>query len=395
MVRLTDLAIYRKARALGTWWDSMVRQQEASADVPPPVADELVDLIHDLHRAWEPARRPEPTDDPVLNDLLAKHQEMNAMATTAPYVAVPTSLPRVAQARHTGSREGTETLRRVDLPTSLGNRLPAVLAATLLIILIGATAARLWLDGNGSGPRSGGPIVYAPATPSPDATPTDETLFEISIPAEFLPTGENISVEFARLAVPAGTISEWTTDCCSGPLVEYVLSGAYTVRAHDPITVIRANGHTEAIPGGTEVTLGVGDGLLSHNENQVEASNTGSDPAILLQWVMIDNLIHFNGHQLPGWEFLQGPDGVRTFSLENTPAQIELRRVTSPAGKVIETRSDSTHVQVALFAEADSDGRVSRASDGSIIPYTPSGEAATVYIVSFSQAEATFGTPGS
>src|SRR5215216_6667325 len=99
MDRLTDLALYRKARALGAYWDAVVHR----APTPPlPAEDaELGALIRRMHGAMGADLRDTSPGDPLLTNLLAKHQEMNdemnILSTTTlslPVRTVPTPRTR-------------------------------------------------------------------------------------------------------------------------------------------------------------------------------------------------------------------------------------------------------------------------------------------------------------
>jgi hypothetical protein len=385
MVRLTDLAIYRKARALGTYWDSLVRHQAVPAEASAPSADELVTFIHDLHRAWESNRRLEPTDDPVLNDLLAKHQEMNAMATTAPYLANPTIVPRPTPAEKSWS---------LPSPATHPNRQTVALAVAVVIIVIGALAVAAWRDRGEQGRQADGPAIHAPATPLPEDAPSAETLMLVQVPADLLPTGRDISAGLVGFTIPVGASSAWTPICCTGPLVEYVVSGTYTVRAHEPITVVRADGTVEAIGADTAVTLGPGDGLLSHNENVVEASNSGTTPVDLLQWVMIDDTAKFNEHKPSGWVRTGGPNIQRSLTPSDSPMMITLRKVTAENGAKIAAPDGGSSVQFAIPADPDT-GLIGNSSDGSIVVYGEAETLTTVYILTATQLGGEGGTPAS
>jgi hypothetical protein len=369
MIRLTDLSTYRKARALGLYWDSIVRRQAAPAKVAPPAADELVDFIHDLHRAWDPGRRTEPTDDPELNDLLAKHQEMNAMATTASYLAKPAVLhrpPSLSAVRPTPMHQ---------LPTSVRNRLPALLAASLLIILTGVLATRSWLESNGPGPR-GGPVIYAPATP------TDETLFEISIPAEFLPTGESNFSGLSMFTLPAGTSSKSSPTCCSGTAVQYVISGAITVKVPDDSqSIVRADGTVEEVPANTEVMMGPGDAMFGRFVSDAFfATTTGAEPADVLAWVLTDK-----SPTAQPTGMVQGPMdeqfSVRTMA---GPMAVTLRRIAVADGDVIPALSGAASLHLAVSHPEYAN--VEHGSDGSIAVSLGEDETATLYYLTATQS---------
>jgi hypothetical protein len=134
--------------------------------------------------------------------------------------------------------------------------------------------------------HTGGPAIYAPATPSPEATP-DDTVLHLTLPATALPTGDTLGAGLAVFTIAPGTRSSWDQTCCPGVLVEHVVAGQYSVRAEAAITIVRADQTVEAIPARTEVVLNPGDSLISRDEVAVEAANTGTEPVTLLSWLLI------------------------------------------------------------------------------------------------------------
>ena len=171
-----------------------------------------------------------------------------------------------------------------------------------------------------------------PAAVAPTATPTpgvvsDETLLVYTIPAAELPR-INIGMGTTRNTIAPGHRSTWDPYCCPGPMLEYVLAGTYTVRAEAPIQIIRADGTSETVPAGVEVTLGPGDALISRNETVVEAANTGADTVHLINWTLIENTedAGFYGHLLPGWTN-NDPDVKGASSLGDGPVTVTVRRV--------------------------------------------------------------------
>ena len=126
-----------------------------------------------------------------------------------------------------------------------------------------------------------------PATPSPETTPGD-TVLELTFPVDALPTGDGVSAGLGYFSIPPGNSSTWISKCCRGPLIEYVVSGQYTVTVAAAIEVFRADGTVEQIPANTVATLGPGDSLLSRNETEAQAVNNGMEPVDIVQWTFVD-----------------------------------------------------------------------------------------------------------
>jgi hypothetical protein len=276
-------------------------------------------------------------------------------------------------------------------PAGVRRSLPLILAATVLIALIGALAAALLIDRSEPERRAAGPAILAPATPA-DETSTDRTLMEFLLAADALPSGEDTSAGLARFIIPAGTNSTWSDTCCTGPLMEYVIAGAYTVRAQDPITVFRADGTVEAVAADTAVTLTAGDALLSRNGTTVEASNTGTEPVDLLSWVMTDNTPIFNEHRLAGWTTAGTRDVHNPLDPIAGPAVVTLRQVTAPNGTSVAAPDGGTSIQFGMPANPD-EAFIGHRSDGSVQVFGEVGEPVTVYILTFTQAGGETGTP--
>jgi hypothetical protein len=188
----------------------------------------------------------------------------------------------------------------------------------------------------------------------------DETVLTLTISAAGLPHGDDVQTGLAHYTIPPGTRSTWSTTCCNGPMAEYVISGAYTVRFQAQIQVYRAGGTIEEIAADTEVTLGPGDALLSRQETPFEAANTGATPVELLDWGLVDNGNSAGPHQLPGWTTHNGDLQTGTI-LAPATVDLRLRRLTlAPDRDLPITGSVAT-----LVVTTDPNGSLGRNSDGS------------------------------
>lgn len=163
---------------------------------------------------------------------------------------------------------------------------------------------------------------------APAGEPKEQTLLTVELPAQVL-TPSRVEIDVDVVSVPPGNRSTWRPTCCPGSLVEYVIEGAYTVRAEAAIRVVRADGMSEEVPAGTEVTLEAGDGLISRNETVVEAINLGTTPVTLLNWVMVDDSGTFPKHLLTGWTRID-TDVWSEMTIPERPVTVRFRRVALP-----------------------------------------------------------------
>ena len=181
--------------------------------------------------------------------------------------------------------------------------LPILVSAALVLATLGIVWREFDLRRDDPSSHTGAPAINAPASPTSDATSND-TVLELTILADTLPTGDGVSAGLGYFSILPGKSSTWISKCCRGPLIEYVVSGQYTVTSTAAIDVIRGDGTVEQVPANTAVTLGPGDSLLSRNETEVQAENNGSELVEIVQWTFIDDsgdTASFRGHLLPGW----------------------------------------------------------------------------------------------
>ena len=244
----------------------------------------------------------------------------------------------------------------------------------------------------------------APGTPAP-AVAAEETLLEVTLPADALPRGAGVVAGLAHFTVPPGTRSAWLGSrppaCCPGPLVEYVLAGSYTVRAEAAIRVVRADGTAAEAPAGATVVLGAGDGLVSRNETAVEAANAGAAPVELLGWALIDDpTASFGGHYLGGWSVHavdvrsgeEGPFGVR---VPTGAAAVRLQRIELAPGAAVPPPPAGTRFAVTLPENAAGTpvaASLAKRSDGTFV--NAGGEILTLYALTLEPTDAGPGTPG-
>ena len=316
-----------------------------------------------------------PTPDPDFADRLedrlmnAGFQSPAIDRLTVPIVAdLPSRVLAIDQARRVrGARRW----------------LPMLVSAALVLATLGIAWREFGPGGDDPSSHTGGPAINAPASPTPDATP-DDTVLELTLPADALPTGDGVSAGLGYFSIPPGKSSTWTAKCCRGPMIEHVVAGQYTVTAGAAIDVIRADGTVEQIPPDSAVTLGPGDSLLSRNETEVQAVNNGTELVEIVQWTFVDDsgdTASFRGHLLPGWIDGGGADVQGPLQIQPLPTTVELRQVDVLNGDSIAPPPGGWLFVVGKDAFATDEHNDDRHV------YGPAGQPIPAYILSVIQGE--------
>jgi hypothetical protein len=265
------------------------------------------------------------------------------------------------------------------------------LAATIVIVLSGIAAAIVVRSGLFDS-DDGAPAIFAPATPSPDAGGDQQTLLEITLPADIVPHTRERHVGLSHEAYGPNSHATWVPYCCDGPVIQYQLSGAITVRAEGPIQIVRADGTAEDIRANVEATVNTGDTLIILNQTGIETVNSGSTPAEILSWVFLDDpgdtFSGRTGQEGMTGQFLLDHAQDISGSLVDIPgaATVRLQRLAIEAGERVDTPSGSTMLATTLDRSGET---VIRAGDGSYIKAsnTTGAPTTTVYVVTLSPAE--------
>jgi hypothetical protein len=361
------------------YWDSIAAGLPGELTGVDPIQAETVRRFH----AVEDVSGPEPTFlDRLEADLGLSSAETGAIRSA--------TYPRSSMNGYSVSPSRRPPQRAAHIPRQHRWGLAAgAVAAVLLILEIGIGYVLF-----GSGFLEDDQRTTIPAAVVPTATPTpgvvsEETLLVYTIPAAELPR-INIGMGTTRNTIPPGHRSTWEPYCCPGPMLEYVIQGTYTVRAEAPIRVVRADGTSETVPAGVEVTLGPGDALISRNETVVEAANIGADTVHLINWTLIENTEEagFYGHLLPGWTN-NDPDVKGASSLGDGPATVTLQRVRLSPGATFSPNvngvfqftvpmpQNAAGTPVASYAVREADGTIRIIGNDAIAIYVltlePSG----------------------
>lgn len=381
MFRLTDLTIHRQARALGNYWDTVLRRSPAEANPQPTDSADLTELIHYMHGVWDADSRQSPKGDPTLDTLLARHKEMNTMSATTQSLPHSASQRRPALPRLMPPRELPAFSPRL--------RIAMIIAAVALLLLAsGVVIGPLNLGRDGDGGRPAGPAVHAPGTPSPDATADEDPGFSVTIPAADLPEPDDgiAGSGIGHFTIPPGTSSSWEPTCCTGPTVDYVISGTLSVRAEAATRVLRAGGGIEEFPAGTEVMLGPGDAIVSRVDTPAVSVNNGTEPVELLNWGFFAGDISQDTH--PGW--ITGmAAGQGPIELLDEPVMVELNTIEVTTGDVVEPAISGYMFVVPVTPGSFAPGN----DDGSFRIAGEPGTTYTMYVLTLHQAGEAIGTP--
>jgi hypothetical protein len=169
-------------------------------------------------------------------------------------------------------------------------RLSSVLAAVLLVAVVGGITGAVLTNRWRSDDRSRPPSILAPES----SNGLTETLAELTLPAELRPSGDQYLAMFRSVTAAAGSRTNWVANpCCPGPQVIYVLSGSYTAQSmNGPLTVNRAGvSEPESIAPETDVTLEPGDLAFVGQGTALLLANQTSTPVQLLTWQLTTDSI--------------------------------------------------------------------------------------------------------
>jgi hypothetical protein len=265
----------------------------------------------------------------------------------------------------------------------------ATIAALLLAAIAGGFGASRLLDRSGDGGRAGIPAAVMESSPTAES---DETMLETTIPAELVPSGDGIVPAIGLNLLEPGRSGTWEPICCSGPMLEYVISGVYTVRPEAEIDVIRAGGETARIAAGTEATLEAGDAVLTDITVPMESANHGTEPVEILTWFLVDSDgAVFGGKAFPGW--VQNGEDIpwAPFALAG-PLTLRLRLVQAEPGTSI-SPSPGT-VQMAMAASGQT-GWLTFPEDGSAVVNSFGDALVRVHVLTLESADSGPATPES
>lgn len=280
------------------------------------------------------------------------------------------------------------------LPRPADHRLLLV-AAVLVVAIIGGIAGAIIADRlDSNGPRPA-PAILAPGTPSPDTGITDETIAEVSLPADLLPPGESVTAGMTIATVPVGTSQQPAEEAIRNPGVQasYILDGTVSVVSDEQMHLIEpgGTGTMEAVEAGTEVVLEPGDTLVTRKSRGEVWTNDG--PAEVQMIVME---VYGGQAATSFWPLGWTSGGVYDYDEltmpADQPALLRLRRVTAPTDTVLPLPPEA----LAQFARLESDetgSSLGQQSDGSVKFISGDDKPVTAYIMTVELAGDGPGTP--
>jgi len=355
----------------------------------------LAETVRQLH-----ARDDAPGADAAFAaQLLANLDER--MNTTYGDLRTPTDPLRLGMMPSTNGRT-PNAWPWLPLPAQKSSRpwgWPMTQLATAALVVFTLTFAYLAFGP----PRSGRQAEQATSLPAALSTPATppagviaaETLLEITLPADALP--DNIYSGQNHYTIPAGSNGRWeptsfSTTCCTGVRLNYVLEGTYTVRGEGAMQVLRSGAaRWEDVPAGTEIALDPGDALLSRMDDGFDAVNSSSAPVGLLEGVLFDGEVSNDPipqepSGRPAWTF---HDQDILFTQQPVPAEpliLRMRQVTLPEGGVL-PRPPGTILQQAVSLDAADVVSTEDPSNPNPFELRNLGtEPATIYVLSLESA---------
>ncbi|MFN8593565.1 MAG: hypothetical protein U0031_19060 [Thermomicrobiales bacterium] len=336
-----------------------------------------------------------------LQPRLTEESDMTAPTLTPlPWSRVEAFSPNGSHAR--GAMLPTSPVSWRAIPGFLATAAVLVLALTIGLVASGSWP-RLWQGADPSPLPAMLPAVATPAT----TTAAAETLFDLTIPPDQLPRGENISAVFDFATSPAGSTGRWlaaNSEGQPGLRIHFVVDGDITMRAAAATQVVRAGSTVpEEIPAATEVTLSAGDTWMAHNEMEFAATNPSTTPSHILVWVLanVDSSGGYLNSPMPsawieGRYVLDQPvPGAPGIVVPDGAAQIRLQRIELKSKASVPPPALGRQYALAALTNADGSPIV-----GPSVASQPSGKIVNVgrktaiaYVLTFAPAGSDPGTP--
>jgi len=379
------------SEALTEYWDDVVRLAPTTPVPPAGVPSDLFSLVRHLHAAEQADQQRPQYEDRLLSDLLATYQESIAMSS-APFTSASASSPPTWHRDRFSRPPGPGADRPYPIRWGV-----SLLAAALMIFVLGAAVSQFGWVGDTDRSGSRGLAIVAPATPAPDADPTEQTLVKVPVPANLLPADSPVAVGMAQVTIPRSTTQQSPDEASENPgvLATYILDGTVMVASDETMQLIAAGGTVglEEVPPGTEITLSAGDTLVTHKSPSEVWTNEG--PAE----------VHMIAFEIYGGPALTSsfPRGTGPLSWNNIgydyevgvpfpgdePMLLRLRLVTVPSDTTL-TLPAHAIVQVARPVGAESFGD---SGNGEIRFVGNDGESVSGYVMTLEFADGDPATP--
>ena len=280
---------------LNRFWNELGRVGDAPAADVDPQSAALIRRMHALANAPLPVSARER----VWRGLLDTYESIPEETETTMFIA--TDLIRPGPSVINGQPPRLRVLDpREDRPRWSNRPLAYLAVAALLLALLGAAALiRFIAWGDSSGPSKGGPAIFAPATPSPEAA-GEETLLEVTLPVDVVPAGMLGSMLLSHDTIPANSVTTRASwECCPGAKVFLILDGSVSVVSDGAMQVIWHGrpGEIETMANGSEADLGPGDAVAMRNEAS-QTWTTGAREVDIVTQTLIAGSVP--GSQIPG-----------------------------------------------------------------------------------------------
>ena len=370
---------------LNRFWNELAQVGDALADDLDPESAALIRRMHAVANAPLPVSARER----VWRGLLDTYEPMPEETESTMFTA--TDLVRPSPFVINGHAPRLHVLNPPqDRSRWLARPLAYVAVAALLLTMIGAAAAvRVTSWGDSPEPSKGGLAVFAPASPSPAAT-GDETLLEVTLPADVVPVGRLGSMLLARDTIPANSVTtreRW--ECCPGAKLYLILDGEVSVTSDGVMQVMRHDrpGEIQTMANGGSADLGPGDAVAVRNEDN-QSWTTGADEVDIVTTVLV-------GGSVPGsadpteWIGNGYTGDDNTLKLPGGPYRLTLRQVTFDADMEFPLPENGVN-QLGMLR--DGQAVVGRNSDGTISVQGVRGPI-TFFILSLATLAEGTGTP--
>jgi hypothetical protein len=368
--------------ALNEFWNDLVRAsgaQDVAGNALDPELAETVRYLHGLSATAPPASSGERVRRALQESTssTSDHKEHDVVTNAQ-------TLQHTIRPSGNGRFPAPPTLvlpRRI-----LDVNLAYLAVAAVILLALGIGARIYWSGPPDSGNRANNPAIHAPGTPSP----TDEILFEITLPADVVPADAKGTMTLAWESVPADSVTtKWSDDCCPGSYVYFVLDGSVTIEGDGPIQVIRHDGAgaMEDRESGVPTNLRSGDIVVIRNE-VAQTWTTGAVEAEIVTLTLVsgDNPGPFSSHQ---WRSHRIAVDLNSVVLPGGPYTLSLSRVGVQTDSLLDLPENVVN-QLAIVHEGNATigrgiGRAIRVSDASA--------PVTLFVLTLSTTTEGSGTP--
>ncbi|MBA2598488.1 MAG: zf-HC2 domain-containing protein [Chloroflexia bacterium] len=309
---------------------------------------------------------------------------------------------------------GAATLRLRQVELAVKGRLPAppgelqfgttlpYNAAGTPVSMVSAAVGRLPADGTlvnaGKKAVTAYVLTLEPAASSTPDVLSEETLLQLSLPAEAVPQGDDLMSEIGLASVRPGARTEWTPGedvASSGIRVGYVLKGTLSLRAGTDVQLVRAGSMVrESVAADTDVLLAAGDSWIAPSATAFAATSDSVRSTEVVYFV----LTSAPKYDLPGsWTFLDYewvpeltvPPGAKMLRLRRVELAVNGRRPAPPDGLQFGTTAPVNVAGTPVSVVSAAVGRLP--ADGTLV--NVGKQVITVYAITLDPSEPGEGTP--